>query len=258
MFDTHAHLADRVFDKDRDRVIDRAFDAGVEAIVNVGTDLGTSRQSVALAEQYDQIYAAVGYHPHDAKAIDSQAWDQLVALTGHEKVVAVGETGLDFYRDLSPRPSQIEAFRGHIRLAKQRALPLIVHDRNAHREVLAILKEEQADTVGGVLHCFPGDVKMAREASRINFCLGFGGSITFDNSSALAVAESVPLCWVVLETDCPYLAPVPKRGKRNEPALLVHVLDRLSREHSSSREEIRRATTRNAYRLFKLNPSPTS
>jgi TatD DNase family protein len=252
MFDTHAHLNARHFDRDRDEVIRRAFDAGVEGIIEVGTDPASSRQAVALAERYDHVFAAVGCHPHDVRTMDDAAWCQLEALAAHEKVVAIGETGLDFYRDLSPRAAQVRAFRAHIRVARQAGLPLIVHDRRAHQEAMAILEEENAADIGGVLHCFPGDLDMAREAMAVNFYLGFGGTVTFDGSRSLSVAQALPLDSILLETDCPYLAPVPRKGKRNEPALLAHVLDRLAEGRNSRREEIERATTQNACRLFKL------
>lgn len=252
MFDTHAHLDARAFERDRDAVIARAFDAGVEAILNVGTDLASSRRCVALAEAHDRIFAAVGCHPHDVGRMDRAAWEHLEALAAHEKVVAIGETGLDFCRDLSPRAAQVEGFRAHVGLSKRIGLPLIVHNRGADREVMAVLREEQADRIGGVLHCFGGDLDMAREAAAIGFHLGFGGAITFGGFRSEVAAREVPLERILLETDCPYLAPVPHRGKRNEPALLAHVLDRLAEVRPEGRAEIEGATTGNAYRLFGL------
>jgi TatD DNase family protein len=252
MFDTHAHLNARQFDRDRDEVIRRAFDAGVEGIIEVGTDLASSRESVALAERYDQVFAAVGCHPHDVGRMEGEVWEHLEALAAHEKVVAIGETGLDFYRDLSPRATQVEGFRAHVGLAKRTGLPLIVHNRGADREVMAVLRAERADRTGGVLHCFGGGADMAREAAAINFHLGIGGAITLGGRRSESAAGEVPLERMLLETDCPYLAPVPHRGKRNEPALLSHVLDRVAEVRPEGRAEIEGATTGNAYRLFGL------
>jgi TatD DNase family protein len=253
LIDTHAHLDDPRFKQDRDQVIQSAFEAGIEAILNVGTDLKTSRASVTLSQEYDRIFASVGCHPHDADTLSPDGLSQIAELTRGEKVVAIGETGLDFYRDRSPRDAQRWAFRDQIRLARKLKLPLIVHSRSADEETMRILREEGAAQVGGVLHCFPGDMEMAREAIRLNFYIGLGGTTTFKNSSSLTVARQLPLEWMLLETDCPYLAPMPQRGKRNEPAYVRLVAQRIASERGISLDTLAEATCENARRLFGLD-----
>ena len=253
LIDTHAHLDDPRFKRDRDVVIQRAFEAGIEAIVNVGTDLSTSRASVTLTEEYDRIFASVGCHPHDADTLSPDVLSQIEELTRGEKVVAIGETGLDLYRDRSPRDVQRWVFRDQIRLARTLKLPLIVHSRSADEETMRILQVEGAAEVGGVLHCFPGDMDLAREAIRMNFYIGLGGTTTFRNSSSLAVARQLPLEWMLLETDCPYLAPMPHRGKRNEPAYVRFVAERIASERGISLDTLAEATCENARRLFGLD-----
>ncbi|MCK5381462.1 MAG: TatD family hydrolase [Candidatus Latescibacteria bacterium] len=253
LIDTHAHLDDPRFKQDRDVVIRRAFAAGIEAIVNVGTDLSTSRASVTLSEQYDRVYAAVGCHPHDADTLSPDGLSQLAELTRGDKVVAIGETGLDFYRDRSPRDVQRWAFCDQIRLARTCRLPLIVHSRSADEETMRILHVEGAAEVGGVLHCFPGDMDLARRAIRMNFHIGLGGTTTFKNSSSLTVARQIPLEWMLLETDCPYLAPMPHRGKRNEPAYVRFAAQRIASERGISLDTLAEATGENARRLFGLD-----
>jgi TatD DNase family protein len=253
LIDTHAHLDDPRFKQDRDVVIQRAFEAGIEAILNVGTDLSTSRASVTLSEQHDRIYAAVGCHPHDADTLSPDGLSQLAQLTHGEKVVAIGETGLDFYRDRSPRDAQRWAFCDQIRLARTVKLPLIVHSRSADEETIRILQVEGAAEVGGVLHCFPGDMDLARKAMRMDFYIGLGGTTTFKNSSSLTVAREIPLERLLLETDCPYLAPMPHRGKRNEPAYVRIVAQRIASERGISLDTLAEATCENARRLFGLD-----
>lgn len=253
LIDTHAHLDDPRFRLDRDQVIQNAFETGIEAIVNVGTDLKTSRASVALSERHDRIYAAVGCHPHDADAMSLDVLSQIAELTCGEKVVAIGETGLDFYRDRSPRDAQRWAFCDQIRLARTCQLPLIVHSRSADEETMRILREEGADEVGGVLHCFPGDMDLAREAILMDFYIGLGGTTTFKNSSSLTVARKIPLARLLLETDCPYLAPMPHRGKRNEPAYVCFTAERIASERGISLDALAEATCENARRLFGLD-----
>lgn len=250
LVDTHAHLSFPKFEKDLNDVIARAQDAGVSHIVDVGTHLETSRKAIALSESVDGIFASVGFHPADSEKATSQALSQLPDLLKLKKVVAVGETGLDFFRDYAPRDVQEHSFRAHIQLAKDSGLPLIIHSRAAEGYVLDVLEDEGAQDVGGVLHCFAGDARQAKRAVDLNFYLGFGGIVTFKNSAALAVALSVPLERLLLETDCPFLAPVPVRGKRNEPAFVRHVAECLS-SHGNF-EQLCRQTTDNAMALFGL------
>jgi TatD DNase family protein len=255
LIDTHTHLDFPQFDGDREQVIERAANAGVKAIVNVGTDLASSRAAVALAEAYPQIYAAVGVHPHDAKTMTGETLEELRALASHPKVVAVGEIGLDFYRDLSPRDQQRQAFQQQLALAREVGKPVIIHDREAHKEVMAILRRwaEGCQQPVGVLHCFSGDLAMAQEAIELGFYISIAGPVTFQNARRLReLIRQLPLEKLLVETDCPYLAPHPHRGKRNEPAYVKLVAQEVARIKGTSSEEVARITSDNAQALFAL------
>lgn len=251
LIDTHAHLGSAELEGDREDVIDRALEAGVVRILDVATDPATSARAVTLAESCPSVWASVGIHPHDAALAVPDALDGLESLLVRPKVAAVGETGLDFYRRHSAPDAQVASFREHIRMAIRHRLPLIVHDRAAHAETLKILEEEDAGQVGGVLHCFSGDVVMAVKAWSMGFYVAFGGSLTYASTDASSPASSVPLDQVLLETDAPYLAPVPKRGQRNEPAHLRHTAECMARIRGVSVEEISKTTTRNALSAFR-------
>ncbi len=250
LIDSHAHLNFSQFKNDRDRVIRRALSAGVTTIINVGTDLASSEDSVALAHRYPSVYAAVGIHPHDASQLSPKTLDRLAALARGDKTVAIGEIGLDFYRDLSPRDQQREAFRQQIRLAIDLHMPVVVHDRDAHAEVLEILKEEQAHRAGGVLHCFSGDIHMARQVLDMGFFISFAGPITYGGEKKKTIAGQIPLENMLVETDCPFLTPVPHRGKRNEPSYVRYVAEKIAELRGVSFEELAEATSLNAMRLF--------
>jgi len=252
LIDSHAHLDFPHFDGDRDTVVQRARESSLAAIVNVGTDVPSSERSVELAARYPMVYASVGVHPHDARMLSSEALDRLAELAAREKVVAIGEIGLDFYRDRSPRNLQRRAFREQIRLAVEVNLPLVIHDRDAHDETLDILRDEKAHRVGGVLHCFSGDLEMAREGIAMGFLIAFGGPITYGSGRKQQIARRIPLDRILVETDCPFLTPVPHRGKRNEPAYVHHVAEKLSLLRGIGFEEAAQATTTNAARLFGL------
>ena len=253
LIDTHAHLCFPQFDEDREEVIARAIEAGVARMIDVGVDVETSRKALSLAECHDTIWATVGFHPHDVAGITPEGIETLRGMAIDGKVAAIGETGLDFYRDYAPRDLQISAFRAHIRLARDLELPLVVHDREAHDTVLTILYEEGAAEIGGVLHCFSGDRAMAEKAAAIGFSVSFGGSLTYKRSEALPVALSVPIEHVLLETDAPYLSPVPHRGRRNEPAFVRYAAERLSEIKGLSFDTVAEMTTRNAIRVFRWN-----
>jgi TatD DNase family protein len=253
LIDTHVHLLSRQFDRDREDVIKRAFKAGNEFLVEIGTDLASSERAVELTKSFDRIYASVGVHPHDAKTVDDRALRRLEELAGDPRVVAVGEAGLDFYRDLSPRDVQKRVFIELIALAKKKKLPLVVHIRDAYREALEILEKENATDVGGVLHCFAGNEASADRAIGLGFFLGFGGTITYRHSAGRRLIPTLPLEDVVLETDCPYLTPEPHRGKRNEPAYVRLALDEIARLTKTSREKVEEATDGNARELFQLD-----
>jgi len=254
VIDTHAHLDIKRFDGDRSKVISYAFSNGVEKIINVGCDLKSSQKSVQLAEEYDQIYAAVGFHPHDAKDLTEQSLKKIEKLAGHKKVVAIGEIGLDFYRNLSPPEDQIRAFKKQITLAKELKLPIVVHVREAWDQALTILKETKADTVGGALHSFTGNSEQAKMAQDMGFYLGFNGILTYPDSKIPQVAKRLPIDSILMETDCPYLSPIPHRGKRNQPAYVKFVLEKLTELFSPlTFQDVDRITSLNACRLFNLN-----
>ncbi len=249
--DTHAHLQMPEFDADRDEALARAKVARIDLMVTVGYHLEASRKAVEAAQRYPQIYASIGVHPHDAKHYDDATEEDLRNLAGHQKVVAIGEAGLDFYRDRSPRGAQAEAFRRQIRLAKERDLPLIVHDREAHQETMRILEEEQAEAV--VLHCFSGDLALAEEAWARSYYTSIAGPVTYPKNEALReVVRKARLECLVLETDCPYLPPQAFRGKRNEPAHLLHTAHEVARLLGMPLDELGHLTTENARRLFHL------
>lgn len=255
--DTHVHLDLDAYDGDREDVVARARAAGVGLMINVGFDLATSRASIALAEAHEFIYASVGVHPHDAATVTDEILEELRRLAAHPKVVAVGETGLDYHRDLSPRDAQKSAFRSHIRLARDVGLPLIVHNREALRDVLRIVDEEGVPEAGGVMHCFPGDTAYAEEATGRGFHVGVGGPVTYSARGRLVgVARSVPLNRLLLETDAPWLPPVPHRGKRNEPAYVALVARAVADIRGLSVADLARATTGNALRLFRAVRRP--
>ncbi len=252
LIDSHAHLDFSQFKDDRDEVIERALEKGLMAIVNVGTDLVSSKRSVALAGCHPQIHATVGVHPHDAQTLTPAVLKGLARLAEDPKVAAIGEIGLDYYRQLSPRDRQRDAFRQQIRLAIALEKPVVVHDRDAHSEVLQILREEEAHRVGGVLHCFSGDLSMAWEGIELGFLIAFGGPITYGGKEKQEIARLVPLDRILVETDCPFLTPLPHRGKRNEPAFVRYVVEKIAQLRGIPYQEVVQATGRNAMQLFRL------
>ncbi|MCJ7497063.1 MAG: TatD family hydrolase [candidate division Zixibacteria bacterium] len=253
MIDTHAHLDFPQYDKDRDKVIEEAFASGLKAIINIGVDLESSQKSIKLAEKYKNIYATVGFHPHDASKLSKEAFIELEKLASHPRVVAIGEIGLDFYRNLSPEDVQIKAFKEQIELAKKLNLPIVVHIRNAYEKALEILREK-ATGMQGVLHCFSGDENEAKEALEMGFYLSFNGTLTYRNSRSAEIVKKIPLSSILVETDCPYLTPEPLRGKRNEPKLVRLVTEKIVKLSSShSFKETDEIFTQNAKKLFNLD-----
>ncbi|MBO5300964.1 MAG: TatD family hydrolase, partial [Peptococcaceae bacterium] len=228
LFDTHAHILDDQFNDDREQVIRNIYD-NMTLVVNIGCNLEDCPRTVALAEQYDKLYAAVGLHPEDVKTYTPEGWDMICRLAEHPKVVGIGETGLDYYWDTSTKDAQKVLFEQHIDLAKQLHKPLVIHDREAHGDTLEILKRTNAKEAGGILHAFSGSVEMAMEVIKMGFYIGLGGPVTFKNArKAVEVAQAIPLEYLVIETDCPYMAPVPFRGKRNEPMLVQHTAAKIA------------------------------
>ncbi len=255
LVDTHAHLDFPPYDGDRAETIARACEAGIVLLINVGADLESSRASVELAERYDFIYAAVGVHPHDARTLSPDALAELRALAQHPKVVAVGEIGLDYYRDLSPRPRQREAFAEQLALAADLELPVILHCRDAMDDLLSILRGWKGT---GVVHSYSGGPGWLEEVLALGLSVGISGPVTFASAHRLReVAARVPLDRLLTETDCPYLTPEPHRGKRNEPAYVRYVVEAIARARGVPAEEVAHAALENALRLFGI-PTPAS
>lgn len=253
LFDTHSHINAEQFDEDVLEVLQRAKDAGVENQVVVGFDTETITRAMKLVETYDYLYAAVGWHPVDAIDLTDNELARIEELASHEKVVAIGEIGLDYHWDKSPKDIQQEVFRKQIRLAKKVNLPIIIHNREATQDIVRILKEEEASEVGGIMHCFSGSVETARECMNMNFLISLGGPVTFKNAvTPKEVAKEIPLDKLLVETDCPYLAPHPFRGKRNEPSYVKLVAEAIADLRGIPFEEVATRTTENAKRLFKL------
>lgn len=252
MTDSHCHLDFKEFRGRLDSVIEAARQAGVHTIVNIGADLETSRNSVSLAEKNEPVYATVGIHPHDAKTYNDDVAAELTALLGNCKVVAIGEIGLDYYRDLSPRPIQKKVLCQQLELAVKHQMPVVIHAREAFHETFEIVKEYSSRLPGGIFHCFPGTVEEAMQVIGIGFHISVGGVITFPNSRMATVAASVPLDRILLETDSPYLAPVPYRGKTNQPAYLRVIAEKLATLRNVNVEEIERVTDRSCRKVYRL------
>ncbi|WP_404335693.1 TatD family hydrolase [Planococcus rifietoensis] len=252
--DTHVHLNADQYDEDLQEVIDRALNSKVEKMVVIGFDRKTIKRAIELAEQYDFIYAVVGWHPVDAIDCTDEDLEWIEQLAAHEKVVGIGETGLDYHWDKSPREIQQQVFRKQIQLAKRVGLPIIIHNREATEDVLTILREEDAQEVGGVMHCFGGSVETAQESIKMNFMISLGGPVTFKNAKKpKEVAAEIPLEHLMIETDAPYLAPHPYRGKRNEPSYVPLVAEEIARLKELPVETVAEATTENAKRFYKFS-----
>ncbi|KON85884.1 hydrolase TatD [Sporosarcina globispora] len=253
-FDTHAHLNAEQYNEDLQEVIDRALSEGISNIVVVGFDRPTIEKAMELTEKYDFIYASVGWHPVDAIDMTEDDLQWIEELSGHPKVVALGEMGLDYYWDKSPKEIQKEVFRKQIRLAKKVRLPIVIHNRDATADIVEILKEEGAGEVGGIMHCFSGSPEIANECVDMNFYISLGGPVTFKNAKKpKEVADVIPLEKLLIETDCPYLTPHPFRGKRNEPSYVKLVAEQIAEIKGLSVEEVAQATTENAKKLFGIN-----
>ncbi len=258
--DSHCHIDGEQFDADRDEVVRRAKDAGVKMMLTVGTGNphdGEIERAVKCAEKYENVFASVGVHPHDAKLYDDKAEMRLITTTDKSsKVIAWGEIGLDFYYDQSPRDLQIKIFRRQIKIAKDLNLPIIIHSRDADDETVEVLTEEcsGADFRGGIMHCFGGTAQMAEDLIKIGFLISFAGNVTFKKAENLRdAARIVPLEKLLIETDCPFLAPIPNRGKRNEPAFVVHTARFLADFYDIELEKVAAQTTRNFTDFFKID-----
>ena len=251
LFDTHAHLNDRAFQEDRDALIAGLPQQGVGLIMNPGCNLEDSRLSVELAEKYPFVYAAVGSHPDSADEVNEEIIEQYRRLCRHEKVKAIGEIGLDYHYEDIPREIQKKAFVMQMELARETGLPVIVHERDAHDDGMQIVKD--FPQVTGVFHCYSGSAEMARQLVDLGWYIGFTGVLTFKNArKAVETAQSIPLERIVLETDCPYMAPEPFRGKRNHPGYLYRMAEKLGELRGLSVEEIHAITTENGKRLYNI------
>ena len=251
LFDTHAHLDDRAFREDRDGLITGLQSKGVGLVMNPGCNLESSRNAVALAQKYPHVYAAVGSHPDAADEVNEQVLEEYRKLCKLPKVKAIGEIGIDYHYEDIPRELQLKAFRMQMELAREVNLPVIVHEREAHEDGMAVVKEFPGVT--GVFHCYSGSAEMARQLVDLGWYIGFTGVLTFKNArKAIETAASIPLERIVLETDCPYMAPEPFRGKRNDPGYIYRMAEKLAEIRGLSVEDIQAVTTENGKRLYRI------
>ena len=252
LFDTHAHMDADSFDTDRQELLENLPGRGISLVMNPGCSFDSSLNAIALAEKYDYIYAAVGSHPDVADEVDEALIARYRELCRHPKVKAIGEIGLDYHYEDIPRDIQKKAFRLQMELARELGLPVIVHEREAHEDGLKIVDE--FPTVKGVFHCYSGSLEMAKELVKRGWYIGFTGVLTFKNArKAIEVAQNIPLDRIVIETDCPYMAPVPYRGKRNDPGYLIHMAEKLAELRGISTEEAAAITLQNGKRLYRMD-----
>ena len=255
IFDTHAHYDDEAFDGDREELLSGLAAGGIGTVVNVGADMESTKTTIALTEKYPFIYGAAGVHPSSTAELDEEKFAELRVLAQSGKIVAIGEIGLDYYWEEPDKGIQKTWFVAQLDLARRLKLPVIIHSRDAAKDTLDIMKAEHAEDIGGVIHCFSYTKEMAREYLNMGFFLGIGGVLTFKNARKLAeTVEYAPLDRLVLETDCPYLAPVPNRGKRNSSLNLTYVANQLAAIKGIDRETVEKITWDNARRLYGLQP----
>lgn len=254
LVDTHAHLDFKHFKDDRHEVVERARKGGLRCIINISSDLTSCKNTVQLIQSYPgYIYGTVGLHPHNARYLDGQGLKLIASLAQEEGVVALGEMGLDYHYDNSPRDVQKRVFRAQLRLAREHRLPVVIHSRDADGDMITILREEGVEEIGGVMHCFSGTRETAEKALSMGLYLSFGGVLTFPKARDIQkIAQEIPRNRLLLETDCPYLTPVPHRGKRNEPLYVRYVAEAMAELRGEDPAEIAQITTENASRLFGL------
>jgi len=254
LIDSHAHLDMKQFDSDRDQVIDRALSADVRHIITVGIDIINSRNAVKLTTRYPSIFATIGIHPHNADNVNKNDLEQITLMAQHDKIIAIGEIGLDFFRNRSTRKNQIEVFTQQLAIAISLNLPVVIHDREAHTETVNILSSFKRNELRGVIHCFSGDCKLAKTFINMGYYISIPGTVTFNNASQTQdVVRRVPLNRLLLETDAPFLAPTPYRGKRNEPSYIIHTAQKIAKLRGISFEEISYQTSKNVCQLFNLS-----
>lgn len=253
IFDTHVHYDDKAFEEDREQLLESLRENGIEAVVNIGASIKTTKNTLELMEKYPFVYGAVGVHPSDTGELDEQQMEWLREVSARDKVVAIGEIGLDYYWDEPDRAIQKRWFIRQLELAREVKLPVVIHSRDAAKDTLDIMKEQKAQEIGGVIHCFSYGVEMAREYLDMGFYLGIGGVLTFQNAKKLKeVVAYMPMDRIVLETDCPYLAPAPNRGKRNSSLNLPYVVEAISSIKEIPAEEVIEITNRNAKKMYRL------
>ena len=257
LIDSHAHLDMDDFDKDRSQVIERARKAGITHILTIGIDLPSSMKALRLAEEYDFIFSSIGYHPHNAELVSRSSLKKLSRMATEPKIVAWGEIGLDFYRRRSSPEKQIEAFERQLDMAIHCNLPVIIHNREADKEVLEIIRKRDDSPYRGVIHCFSGDYDLAMAFIEMGFHISIPGTVTFKNAFRVQdVASRIPLDRLLVETDAPFLTPVPKRGKRNEPLFVTHTAKKIAALRNTNFHEVARRTSENTKRLFSLPDKP--
>jgi len=253
VIDTHCHLDMLSTVEDIDRIITRAVGSGVGAIVTVGINIESSCRAISIAEQYDSVFATVGIHPHNVLELQDDSYAELEKLCSRNKVVAFGEIGLDYVRQYAPQPIQRQHFSRQVALAKKMSLPLVIHDREAHEDIMLLLEKAAPFPAGGVMHCFSGDWEFAQKVLELGFILSIPGVVTFNKATVLQeVARKVPLNRLILETDAPFLAPEPLRGKRNVPEYMLYTAKKIAELRALSLEEVARVTTENALKLFNI------
>jgi TatD DNase family protein len=254
IFDTHAHYDDSKFDEDRNELLEELHQNGVDYILNASASLESLEVNIALAEKYDFIYIALGIHPEYADKMNEDILDKIRLLSKNKKVVAIGEIGLDYYYGDPPRDIQRVWFERQIELAKELSLPIIIHDRDSHEDTVKIIKKTNANEVGGIFHCFSGSTEMAMDMLDYNFHISIGGVVTFKNAKKVVeVVKAVPLDKLLIETDCPYLAPEPFRGKRNNSGYLTYIIDKIAEIKGVSAKEVADITFSNAKKLFRID-----
>lgn len=254
LIDTHVHLNADQYEKDVEEVIQRALDKNVKKMIVVGFDTKTIERAMELVEQYPFLYAVIGWHPVDAIDCTKEDLQWIESLAAHPKVVGIGETGLDYHWDKSPKEVQQRLFREQIQLAKRVELPIIIHNRDATADVVKILEEEEAHVTGGIMHCFSGSVETAKQCIDMNFLISLGGPVTFKNAKMpKKVATEIDLDYLLVETDAPYLTPHPFRGKRNEPHYVTLVAEQIAELKNIPYDEVAKRTTENALKLFKID-----
>lgn len=254
IFETHGHYDDEKFDEDRDTLLKEFLNQGIDLVMNIGADMKSSKATVKLTEQYPHVYGAVGVHPNEVLEMTNQDIVELKQLAAHEKIMAIGEIGLDYYYEDNPsKEVQIHWFVKQLELARELGLPVVIHSRDAAKDTLDVMKAQKAEEIGGVIHCFSYHVEMAREYLNMDFYLGIGGVLTFNNGKKLReVVKYAPLSSLVLETDSPYLSPVPFRGKRNSALNLPYVIKEIADIKGISEEEVCRVTYENGKRLYRI------